>query len=64
MVGLLLDILRATRNALFEYFLAFSHSKNFKFACYLGEIHLRIALNLLKHALYWTSGRGREGPMN
>ena len=37
--------------AFFEFILAFSHFKNFKFACCLEGFHLQIALNLLKHAL-------------
>ena len=43
-------LLRAV--AFFEFILAFSHFKNFKFACYLEGFHLQIALNLLKHALF------------
>ena len=34
-----------------EFILAFSHFKNFKFACCLEGFQLQIALNLLKHAL-------------
>ena len=39
-------------NALFKFLLAFSHSKNFKFACYLGGSRLWFAPNLLKFALF------------
>ena len=41
-----------TCSTLFEFSLAFSHFKNFEFACCLGGFHLRIALHLQESALF------------
>ena len=48
------NLLRAVPagNVLFDFFLAFSHSKIFKFAFSLGEFHLQSALSLLKCILF------------
>ena len=41
------------RDAPFEFIVVFLYTKNFKFAIwYLGGIHFRIALNLLKSVLF------------
>lgn len=43
----------SARNAHFEFFWTFSHTKNFKFTCCLGGFHVHIAINLLKSALFY-----------
>ena len=43
-----------SRNAVFERFFAFLHSKNFIFACCLGGLHQPIALNLPKYSIIHT----------
>ena len=39
-------------NAIFNFGLASSYSKNFKLVCCLRGVHLQIALNLLKYAIF------------